>query len=184
MKKYLSFIVAGIVACLIPMSVNAARIDGVCNKSTTCKENEKCTSTCVLKVEGNTTTLSAFDGSFNVKGAGAKVTSVQPGDGWQLVSPSSSELSGSTIPVSFISESGVSASSFVLMTVNLELEDSATDCSIELTSTDFGQIEIEIEQTIQTRTGAALPIAIIGVGACAAVVIYMSTKKSKKIYKI
>ncbi len=184
MKKYLSFIVAGVVACILPMSVSAGKVGVSCNKSGRCAETGKCTSTCEVKVTENTQSLSSFNGTFTVKGEGAKVTSVSPGDGWQLISPSSSELSGSNIPISFISESGVTASNFVLMTVNLELENSATDCSVVLNTGEWGEVEVKIEQTVQTKTGASLPIALVGVGAVGAVVIYVTTKKSKKMYKI
>ena len=42
----------------------------------------------------------------------------------------------------------------------------------------------EIETTTETKTGAALPIAIIGCGVIGAGLIYSVTKKNKKMYKI
>ena len=46
------------------------------------------------------------------------------------------------------------------------------------------EVTVEITTTTETKTGASLPIAIIAVGVVGATVIYATTKKNKKLYKI
>ena len=187
MKKYLSFIVMiGIVAFILPVVASAVEIqtppcEKVCDKP---DANGKCQSICTIKVANNTSTMTEFNATLLIKGKGASIKSIQPGDGWNDLT---SSTNGTSIPLSLIATNGVTTTNFLLATVTLELESSATDCSLTVSNPSIGKdVTVDITQTTttQTKTGAALPIAIVACGACAAVFIYSTTKKSKKIYKI
>ena len=185
MKKFISFIALVIAIIIVPMGAKAATIVPKCEKSCP-TEGGKCTSTCKINVEGNTTEINSFSATLQVLGNGVTVKSLTPGDGWQKVSPSDAELAGTSIPLSLIANNGnITASNFTLATFTLELESSAADCSLKVTNPSIGsEVTIEIETTTETKTGAALPIAIIGCGVIGAGLIYSVTKKNKKMYKI
>ena len=46
------------------------------------------------------------------------------------------------------------------------------------------ETKVTITTTTETKTGASLPIAIVAIGVVGATVIYATTKKNKKLYKI
>ena len=184
MKKIFGFIALVMAVSLLPMGAKAASVSPKCDKSCT-TENGKCTATCTISVEGNNTTLTSFQTELQITGDGVTVKSFTASDGWTKVSPTDTELSGKAIPVSLVSTEGVKTENFTLATFTLELESSATDCSLKISNPSIGsEITIEIETTTETKTGAALPIAIIAFGAVGAGVIYSVTKKNKKMYKI
>ncbi len=184
MKKIISFIALVMAMVIIPISVDAASIVPKCEKSCP-TEGGKCTSTCKITIEGNTAEINQFSATLEIVGKGVTVKSLKAGDGWTKVSPSDTELSGTTIPLSFIATNNITASNFTLATVSLEIESSEADCSLKLSNPSVGsEVTIEIETTTETKTGAALPIAIIGCGVIGAGLIYSVTKKNKKIYKI
>lgn len=184
MKKIIGFIAIVMAVGLLPIGVEAAKIVPKCEKSCP-TENGKCTSACKLTVEGNTQTLTSFEAELQLAGSGVTVKDFKVGDGWTKVSPTDTELAGTKIPISFVSTDGVSAENFVLATFTLELDSATTDCSLTVSKPTVGsEVTIEIETTTETKTGAALPIAIIAVGVVGATVIYSVTKKNKKMYKI
>ena len=183
-KKFIRFIALVMAIVIMPMGVNATSLDNKCSKSCPTSEG-KCTSTCTISVKDNNATMTTFQANLVVVGEGATITSFTPGDGWTKVSPTDSDLANSTIPINFVSTDGVTESNFTLATITLELESSAADCSLRLTNPSVGnEVTVTIETTTETKTGAALPIAIIGCGVIGAGVIYSVTKKNKKIYKI
>ena len=183
-KKIIGFIALVMAVVLMPMGVEAAELKTKCEKSCP-TENGTCTSTCTITVEGNTATMTTFTGNLEVVGTGVTVKSFTAGEGWQKVSPTDTELANSTIPISFVAASGITSSNFTLATITLEIESAATDCSLRLKNPSVGsEITVEIKTTTETKTGAALPIAIIGCGVIGAGVIYSVTKKNKKMYKI
>ena len=181
MVKKLTGLVALIVALLVmPTMVSATSLKTTCDKSCP-TEDGKCTATCTIKIEENTT----FTGDLEIVGDGVTVTSFTAGEGWTKVSPTDAELSGKTLPISLMSTAGVSDANFTLATITLELESKAADCSLKLKNPSAGsEVTVEITTTTETKTGASLPIAIIAVGVVGATVIYATTKKNKKLYKI
>ena len=184
MKKFISFIALVMAIVIIPMGVDAASIVPKCEKSCP-TEGGKCTSTCKINVEGNTAEINSFSATLEIVGSGVTVKSLTPGDGWQKISPSDAELSGTSIPLSLIASNNITASNFTLATFTLEIESSAADCSLRISNPTTGsEVTVEIETTTETKTGAALPIAIIGCGVIGAGLIYSVTKKNKKMYKI
>ncbi len=183
-KKLIGIVAIAIALVIMPLGVSAAQIKPSCDKSCP-SENGKCTSTCKITVEGNTSTLTTFTANLEILGEGVTVKSFTPGDGWTKISPTDTELAGTTIPISFMSATGVTTSNFTLATFTLELESAATNCSLNLKNPSVGsEVTVDIKTTTETKTGASLPIAIIAVGVVGAVVIYATTKKNKKIYKI
>ena len=176
MKKLLSFLVVGVVA-LLPLSVNAATITGNCEKDTDCPEGV-CRSVCEIRVEGNTQTLTEFSGDFVFTPAdGGKIVSVTPGDGW-------TNNTGNSASFMFTSE-GMSDANFDLATVVLEVEEGIEGCNLTVANPSVGgEIEIEITTETEVDTGATLPIAILACGIGTVAVIYIVSKKNKKLYKI
>ena len=84
-----------------------------------------------------------------------------------------------------MSTDGIKDSNFTLMTFNLELESAAVNCTLNLKNPSIGQeTKVTITTTTETKTGASLPIAIVAIGVVGATVIYATTKKNKKLYKI
>ena len=185
MVKKLTGLVALIVALLVmPTMVSATSLKTTCDKSCP-TEDGKCTATCTIKIEENTTSMTTFTGDLEIVGDGVTVTSFAAGEGWTKVSPTDAELSGKTLPISLMSTAGVSDANFTLATITLELESKAADCSLKLKNPSAGsEVTVEITTTTETKTGASLPIAIIAVGVVGATVIYATTKKNKKLYKI
>ena len=182
MKKLLSIIAISVM--LLPLGAKAGEFKLGCEKSCP-TEDGKCTSVCTVKAEGNTSALSEFNGTLEVVGDGVKVTSLTPGTGWMKISPTDTELNSKTIPLNFTANPAISDNSFLLMTVNLELESSATDCSLKLYNAKMDIVtETTVETTTTTKTGASLPVVIIAGGAIVAIAIYTVTKKNKKLYKI
>lgn len=190
MKKFVSFLVAGIVAIAIPMVASAAEITGSCDQSKPCTDGTtNCTATCTIMVTGNSTSLTTFTGTLTASGENVTITNVTAGDGWSVASPTTSDLGKSSVPISFYSTNGVSSSNFTLLTATLSLPKQSSDCSLSLTNvstnTNVGSgVTVEVTTTTTTSTGASLPIALLACGACVAVIIYLTTKKSKKMYKI
>lgn len=184
MVKKIIGLVALVVALALPISVNAASLKTKCDK--TCPTADgKCTATCAVTVEGNEATLTTFSGTLEVVGDGVTVKDFKAGEGWTKVSPTDAELASKSIPVSFMSTDGIKDSNFTLMTFNLELESAAVDCTLNLKNPSIGQeTKVTITTTTETKTGASLPIAIVAVGVVGATVIYATTKKNKKLYKI
>ena len=179
MKKLLSILVIGVVVFL-PLTAHAAgRITGSCEKSERC-EDGTCQSTCTIRVEGNTDALTTFEGDFVfTPSGGAEIASVTPGEGW-------TNLNGTDWHMSFLaSGEPISASDFVLATVVLNVNEDVTGCTLQLTNPSVGtEIEIEIDVTEEVETGATLPLTILACGIGAGAVIYVVTKKNKKLYKI
>lgn len=177
MKKLFSILVLSVVL-LLPMSAKAASIVPSCEKSCP-TENGKCTSVCTIRVEGNTGSLTEFNANLEIVGEGVTITSITAGDGW-------TNLNGTSTNLSFIASNGaVTTSNFTLATINLELESSATNCSLKLSNPSVGtEVTVEIETETTVKTGATLPIAILACGAGLAAVIYIVASKNKKIYKI
>ena len=183
-KKFIGLVALLLAVVVMPISVNAASLQTKCDKSCP-TEDGKCTATCTITVEGNTASMTTFSGTLEIVGDGVTVKTFAPGEGWTKVSPTDAELASKSIPISFMSTSGVTTANFTLATITLELESKATDCSLRLKNPSVGsEVTVEIKTTTETKTGASLPIAIIAVGAVGAVVIYATTKKNKKIYKI
>ena len=177
MKKLLSFLVIGVVAAL-PLSAKALDIVGSCEKDTNCPEGT-CRSVCEIRVENNTQTLNEFSGNFvftpSDKG---KIVSVTPGEGWR-------NNTGNSANFMFTSVEGISDASFDLATVVLEVEQGVTGCTLTIENPSVGgEIEIEIDTTTDVDTGATLPLAILACGVGAVAVIYVVSKKNKKLYKI
>lgn len=184
MKKFLGLIAIAMAVVLLPMSASAESLKTTCDKSCPTTEG-KCTSTCTIKVEGNTTAMKTFTSTLEVVGEGVTVKSLTAGEGWTKVSPTDADLKGNSIPLSLVSATGVTEENFTLATFTLELESAAADCTLKLKEPSAGsEITVTIETTTETKTGASLPIAIALVGITGAVVIYATSKKSKKIYKI
>lgn len=184
MKKIFGFIALVMAVSLLPMGAEAASIVPKCDKSCPTKDG-KCTSTCTISVQGNTSTLTTFESTLVISGDGVTVKSFTAGDGWTKVSPTDSDLSGTSIPVNLIATNGITAANFTLATFTLELESSATDCSLKISNPTIGsEVTYEVKTVTETKTGAALPIAIIAFGLVGSGVIYSVTKKNKKMYKI
>lgn len=179
MKKLLSILVISVVVCL-PLTAHAAgRITGNCEKSERCSDGT-CQSVCTIRVEQNTDSLSSFEGDFVfTPSGGAEIVSVTPGEGW-------TNLSGTDWHMSFIATGEpISASNFTLATVTLNVQEDITGCKLQLTNPSIGTpIEIEVEITEEVQTGATLPLTILACGIGAGAVIYVVTKKNKKLYKI
>lgn len=187
MKKFLGFMAIAMAVVLLPMGAKAISFEPSCTKSCP-TANGKCTSTCTVKVSGNTTALSSVQAQLNFASSdGITVKNITPGDGWTKIAPAGSEVevNGTPVSISFAS-SGVSTSDFTLVTFTLELESADVDCSLSL-NVNGVEYKYEEETEIKTEnpsTGASLPIALVGVGAVGAVIIYSVTKKNKKMYKI
>lgn len=179
MKKLLSVLVIGIFVFL-PLSAKALDIVGNCEKSTDCPD-DICQSVCTIRIENNTSTLQEFQGDLVFTPSdGGQIVSVTAGEDW-------TNLSGNDAHINFIAANGtgVTASSFTLATVVLNVERDITGCSLRLTNPSIGtEVEVEIETTTEVETGATLPLTILVCGIGAAAIIYVVSKKNKKLYKI
>lgn len=180
MKKLLSILVIGVIVCL-PLTAHAAgKIDGNCEEKRNCTDGT-CESVCTIWVEGNTSELSSFEGDFVfTPSGGAEIIDVTAGEGW-------TNLSGTDWHMSLIaSGEAITASKFTLVTVTLKVQEDITGCKLKLDNTSIGfpSTDIEIEITQEVETGATLPLTILACGVGAGAVIYMVSKKNKKLYKI
>ena len=106
--------------------------------------------------------MTSFTADLQVVGSGVTVTSLTPGDGWQKVAPTDTELKGSNIPINFVSATGVTTADFTLATITLEIESSAADCSLKLANPSVGsEVTIEIETTTDPVLSREDAIAIL-----------------------
>ena len=182
MKKLLSILVIGVVAIALPMSVEAAGfgLTGSCKSDTTCPDDDGyCYSTCTIGVQNNTMQLSNIDFTLTfVSGDAVEIVEMNALNGWQL-------MSGTSTSVSIISNAPVSDASFQVLEYRIRYAQD-TDCTVQLKldGADEPEITIEHETTTEVETGATLPIAILACGVVAGGVIYVVTKKNKKLYKI
>ncbi len=185
-KKLLSILVIGAVALALPISASALTISGKCEKEETC--GTTCTSVCTVTVSNNTYELGAFSGTWSFSPAeNASIVEVRAGDGWTLVSDPTS----TAVSLEATGSVPVTASSFILFTVELEVEAGIEGCEFSLTGASFDRatpdntdITVTVETVTSVSTGDTLPIVILACGIGAGVVIYVVTKKGKKIYKI
>lgn len=177
MKKFLSLLVVLCAMVVLPMGAQALKLDtkNACDKSCPDKETGRCTQTCRIKIAENSTPLNELDITLKY-GTGVSIKSVTAGDGW-------TNLNGTKPTMKFMASPAVNTKDFTLATVVFDVENATTDCSINV-SLEGASYTIEVEDTTQVKTGANLPLAIVGCGAAAAVVIYLATKKNKKMYKI
>lgn len=178
MKKLLSVLVLSAMF-LLPMNAKAAEIlfKTDCEKS--CPSgNGKCTANCWVDVTGNVGSLTEADLKMEYS-AGLKITSMKEGNNWVLSS------NGDSVKL-LATNGGVSDANFRLMTFTIELESAATDCSVvaKPTNAEYKSQGTTITDEQPPKTGAALPIAIVAVGAVAAGGIYLVTRKNKNLYKI
>lgn len=179
MKKFLS-IVALSMLLLIPMGVKGLAIEtagSTCEKKAECPDDDGyCYATCTVRVTGNTISLSAIQ--------------------WQINLTEGIELYGeiNAIPTGATVTTGTSTSVNILF--GTPITDSAFDlASYEIRYTKDGgcahtvsldgvSYNMTTTTTGTVSTGATLPIAIIACGVAAVGVIYIATKKNKKMYKI
>lgn len=175
MKKLFSLFIVLSLMVLLPMGANATEIKPNCDKSCP-TEDGKCQQTCRLEIVGNKTALTSFDVDITIDENADKIKllSINGNDGWEATQ----NRSGNKITMLFTNPSPVTAADFTLGTFVMELADSSVNCSLTING-----VEVTTETTTQVKTGATLPIAIIGCGLAAVAVIYLSTRH-KKMYKI
>lgn len=183
MKKLLSFLIIGVIAIALPLSVEAAdsiTFTGNCQKKDDCPEGV-CQNVCQVKVKGNQAALKEISGTFEFTPADkGEVVSITAANGW-----TNNTGNSSTFMFTSTDSAGVTASEFDLATVVVNVEEGITGCSLKVTNGGI-EYEIEVETTVETNpgTGATLPIAILACGVGAVAVIYVVSKKNKKLYKI
>lgn len=178
-KKLLSILVIGVVAIILPVQASAAGfgLNGSCQKDSNCPdENDYCYSTCTVYVENNTTSLSQIEFTLDfVSGDAVEIIEMTGLNGWEL-------MSGTSTSVSLLASSAVTDSKFNVLEYRIRYAQD-TDCTVRL-GLDGAEITIDHETTTEVETGAALPLTILACGIGAVAVIYVVTKKNKKLYKI
>lgn len=180
MKKLFSIILLSMV--LLPLGAKAVSMDvvGECQNPKYCADEKACISTCTVRIKNNNSTnLEKIEGTFKAKEEGVVITKVTFGEDWQEVN---SFLPGTNQYPFAVTPKVTPFTKAESQLATLEVKHAKNvDCSIEFTN---GETTVTIEETTQVKTGASLPIAIIAGGLGVALVIYASTKKSKKLYKI
>ena len=182
MKRLLTVLILLVgVGVLFPSIAKADRaFEYSCSKDSTCPVNGVCKTTCTLKVINNTSSLESIDVTLNVTGDANKVSlsSVNAGDGWL-------NLTGNSANAKFQALTPVTASEFVLATVEYEISDQNADCSVNATINGVTKtVTVNTETITQPDTGAELPIAILCGAAGIGIIAYLTAKKTKKLYKI
>ena len=180
MKKSLFYVLAICAMFILPFSVKAAELSVSCEKSCP-TENGKCEQTCKIDVKGNKESLTLLVPTLTLTGDADKVTvkSVSGGEGWTATQ----SRTGNVVSFNFIATTAVTTEDFTLGTFVLELEDASVNCSGTFKLSD-AEATITTTTTETVKTGAALPIAILTIGAGVAVVAYIVASKNKKLYKI
>ena len=184
MKRLLTVLVLLVGAAIVFPSGAKADVgyEYVCFRDNdACTVNGVCKNTCTLKVTDNTSSLENVDVTFSVTGDTSKISlvSINPGDGWL-------NLTGNSANAKFQALSPVTASEFVLATVEYQISDPNADCSVSVSINGTNlTVDINDETTItQPNTGAELPIAILCGAAGIGLIAYLTAKKTKKLYKI
>lgn len=178
MKKFLS-IVALSMLLLIPLGAKAMTIQPIgssCEKDTECPDDDGyCYATCGVKITGNTTSLNAIEWQINVP-TGVEVVEVN-------ATPTGATVaSGTSTSVNILFGTPITDSEFNLATYRIKYTKDV-DCSHTI-SLNGVTTNMTVETTTTVSTGASLPIVIIACGVAAVGVIYIATKKNKKMYKI
>lgn len=182
MKKLFSLLLVLGVMVMMPIGAQAAgndiemHITG-CEKDTNCPDSGGyCYSTCKVRVTKNTVGFSALEFEISSDDK-VEIVSTEGQNGFMVTSGNNKnfklETAGDT----------VKTNSFDLLTYKIKYPKDV-NCAQTL---KFNGAVIETEvpnDTKPPKTGATLPIAIITCGIGAAAVIYLTTKKSKKLYKI
>ena len=184
MKKLLSILGIGVMAIVMPLGVNAAEIefelDADCKSDTTCPDEEGyCYTTCTAYVAGLPGTMEELEFSIDFKSdTGVEIVEMKAAEGWELVSAANST------DISLIANEPVSGNKFNVLEYRIK-HASDVDCGHSLVYENTSvTIETETETTQNPSTGATLPIAILACGVGAVAVIYVVSKKNKKLYKI
>lgn len=177
-KKLCSLLVVLSVMVMLPMGAKALAIDtkGACQKS--CRDdNGRCVQTCAIKIVNNTTSVDSMSFTLNY-GEGVTLSEVTPGTGWTNASTSLTSKN-----LLFTASPAVTTKDFTIATLKFDVTDANVDCSIKI-GFNNATYTVEDKTTTEVKTGATLPVAIISVGALAAGAIYLTTRKTKKMYKI
>ena len=184
MKKLLSILVIGVVLFL-PLGAKALDLGFNCEKSCRNEDTGVCEQRCTLSISGNTNPegLTSVTPTFTITGDADKVRLGSLTAASDNIIASSSRT-GDVITMEFVFTGAITEESFDLGTLVLELDDNATDCSGKFALNGVEYPEIKIEITEEVETGVALPLTILACGVGAGAVIYVVTKKNKKIYKI
>ena len=183
MKKLLSILVIGVVALALPMSASALSLASDCEKSCRNEETGVCEQVCrVYLTDVGSTDLTNVTPTLTLTGDADKVSvgSLTPAND-NILAETSRE--GDVISMNFTFLTQPTTDTVDLGTLVLELEDDAVDCSGYFSLNEV-KYEMEVETTTEVDTGATLPIAILACGIGAGAIIYVATKKNKKLYKI
>lgn len=181
MKKLFSLLLVLGVMVMMPIGVHAAgndiEISGSCEKDTNCPDSAGyCYSTCKVRVTKNTVGIAKieFEAKSNDK---VEIVSAEGQNGFILSSGNSKTFKLET------AGDEVKTNAFDIVTYRIKYPNDV-NCEQIL---KFNNLEVKVDvpnDTKPPKTGATLPIAIITCGIGAAAVIYLTTKKSKKLYKI
>ncbi len=183
MKKLLSILVIGVVAMALPMSASALRLEHESSKS--CMNDDgKCEQTIKLFIADNDTPdgLSSVTPTFTLTGDADKVDVKVESANENIIVESSRE--GDVVTMQFVALAPITDETFQLGTITLELESSAVNCEGKLALNGVEYPVTDEDPTEPPKTGAALPLTILACGIGAGAVIYIVTKKNKKLYKI
>lgn len=181
MKKLFSLLLVLGVMVMMPIGAQAAgndiELSISCEADPKCPDTEGyCYNTCKVRVTKNTVGISKID--FEAKSSDqVEVVSAEGNNGFILSSGNSKNFKLET------AGDVVKTNAFDLVTYRIKFK-KGVDCTQYL---KFNDVEVEVpapNDTKPPKTGATLPIAIITCGIGAAAVIYLATKKSKKLYKI
>ena len=182
-KRFISLLLVAVVL-LLPFSAKALGLQSEAEKSCRNEETGKCEQAIKIYLTDipSGADLTNVEPTLTLTGDADKIT-VKSITGANDNIVATQSRSGNVITMKFNFLTSVTGTKIELGTIVLELEDSATNCSgkLGLNGIDY-EIEVDVEEEVST--GATLPLAILACGVGAVAVIYIVSKKNKKLYKI
>ena len=184
-KKLLSILGIGVMAIALPLGVSAEEItfelNANCTPDTNCPDDEGyCYTTCTTYVADLSVPIEELEFSINFESdSGVDIVEMQAEDGWELVS------SENSTDISLIADETISGNRFNVLQYRIRhLSDVNCDHELVYLNSKVTVTTETEEQPENPSTGATLPIAILACGVGAVAVIYVVSKKNKKLYKI
>ncbi len=182
MKKFLSFLLVGVLGVLLYMpNALAAKVDFSCKKDCELTQDDTCVSTCTFGISENNQAITNWKATIKLEPADkVQMGEVKLNEGWTNIG------TGTNLELLSSEPAGVSDANitFGTFTVTMPRDLEGASCKITLQPEGLEIVEQTITTETQPGTGVTLPLIVLGSGLALAIGAYYVTRKTTKMYKI